>query len=42
MFFFYLSSYFASISLHKNFHGPVTIPSWRKVCVGDGGGGGGC
>ena len=29
-FFFNFSSYFASISLYKNFHDPKTIPSWRK------------
>ena len=29
----YLSSYFALISLHKNFHEPRTISSGRKVCV---------
>ena len=29
----YPLSYFASISLHKNFHDPSTIPSERKVCV---------
>ena len=32
----YLSSYFASISLHKNFHDPRTILSGRIVCVGGG------
>ena len=35
-FFFYLSSYFAPISLHTNFQDPRTIPSWKKVCVGGG------
>ena len=34
--FFYLSPYFALISLHTNFHDPRTIPSGRKVCVGGG------
>ena len=34
--FFYLSSYFALISLYTNFHDPRTIPSGRKVCVGGG------
>ena len=36
--FSYLSSYFAPISLHANFHNPRTISSRRKVCVGAGGG----
>jgi hypothetical protein len=31
-------SYFALITLHKNFREPRAIPSWRKVCVGGGGG----
>ena len=35
--FCYLSSYFASISINKNFHDPRTILSGRKVCVGGGG-----
>ena len=38
IFFCYSSSYFAYLSLHKNFHGPNPILSRRKVCV-DGGGG---
>jgi hypothetical protein len=39
IFFSSLSSYFAQVSLHMNFHDPMTIPSGRKVCVvlvGDG------
>ena len=35
--FCYLSSYFASLSLHKNFYDPRANPSGRKVCVVGGG-----